>query len=69
MDLCSSIANWTTVRSWKLDRDGPEERNRRQIYPMNDWFYEGVHFGLMAVYEWPTAKAAMTLTSVMSVTS
>ena len=27
---------------------------RRQIYVMTDWGYEGVHFGLMSVFEWPT---------------
>jgi len=27
---------------------------RRQIYVMTDWIYEGVHFGLMSVLEYPT---------------
>ncbi len=27
---------------------------RRQIYVMTDWLYEGVHFGLMSVLEYPT---------------
>ena len=31
-----------------------QEAMRRQIYAMTDWIYEGVHFGLMAVLEYPT---------------
>jgi hypothetical protein len=27
---------------------------RRQVYVMTDWVYEGVHFGLMSVLEYPT---------------
>lgn len=30
------------------------EALRRQIYAMTDWIYEGVHWGLMAVFEYPT---------------
>ncbi|MFO1019413.1 MAG: hypothetical protein U0903_01745 [Planctomycetales bacterium] len=30
------------------------EALRRQIYAMTDWLYEGVHFGLIAVLEYPT---------------
>ncbi len=30
------------------------EALRRQAYAMTDWVYEGVHFGLIAVFEWPT---------------
>ncbi len=30
-----------------------QEAYRRQIYAMTDWIYEGVHFALMAVLEWP----------------
>lgn len=30
------------------------EALRRQIYAMTDWVYEGVHFALMAVLEYPT---------------
>ncbi len=29
------------------------EAYRRQIYAMTDWTYEGIHFALMAVLEWP----------------
>jgi hypothetical protein len=29
------------------------EYNRRQIYSLNGWIYEGVHFGLLWSYEWP----------------
>src|SRR5262249_47686497 len=31
-----------------------QEAMRRQIYAMTDWVYEGVHFALMAVLEYPT---------------
>ena len=31
-----------------------KEALRRQIYVMTDWIYEGVHFGLMSVLEYPT---------------
>jgi hypothetical protein len=48
-----SPTNWTTVAKFWLDREGPNENKRRQIYHMSDWIHEGVHFGLMAVYEWP----------------
>jgi hypothetical protein len=44
---------WKTVRNWSFDREGGEEYRRRQIYSVTDWIYEGVHFGLMSVYEWP----------------
>ena len=45
--------DWKLVRNWIFNREGPEEVNRRQIYAVADWIYEGVHFGLMSVYEWP----------------
>ncbi len=44
---------WKTVRAWAFDRQGPQERDRRQVYALTDWIYEGVHFALMSVYEWP----------------
>ena len=44
---------WQIVREWSFDRPGREEYNRRQIYSLNGWFYEGVHFGLLWAYEWP----------------
>src|SRR5262245_8100982 len=53
-DLKANPTDWTSVRSWKLDRMGRVDYARRQIYHMNDWYYEGIHFGLIAVYEWPT---------------
>ncbi len=53
-DIKADPTNWTSVRSWKLDRMGRDDYARRQIYHMNDWYYEGIHFGLIAVYEWPT---------------
>lgn len=44
---------WKNVRSWAFDREGPQERARRQIYALTDWIYEGMHFALISVYEWP----------------
>jgi hypothetical protein len=35
---------------------------RRQIYAMTDWAYEGVHFGLVAVLEYPTDVSEGTVT-------
>jgi len=46
-------AGWTVVRNWRFDREDPEEWRRRQIYGLTDWIYEGVHFALMMVMEWP----------------
>ena len=52
-DIKEDPTNWTTVRSWKFDREGAEEPKRRQIYQLTDWIYEGVHFALLFVFEWP----------------
>jgi hypothetical protein len=45
---------WHTTSELLLDREGPDEHRRRQIYAMTDWIYCDVHFGLFAVYEWPS---------------
>ena len=52
-DVKADPAAWKTVRQWRFEREGPNEFRRRQIYGMTDWIYEGIHFGLMMVYEWP----------------
>ncbi|MBN2296170.1 MAG: hypothetical protein JXM70_27310 [Pirellulales bacterium] len=52
-DLKTAPTAWKTVRSWKFDREGPQEHLRRQIYGMTDWIHESVHFAIMLVYEWP----------------
>ncbi len=52
-DVRADPTNWTTIRSWKFDLEGPEEYKRRQIYGLRDWIYEGIHFALITVYEWP----------------
>jgi hypothetical protein len=52
-DVKANPIGWKTVRNWSFDREGGEEYKRRQIYSVTDWIYEGVHFGLMSVYEWP----------------
>ncbi len=54
-DVKANPTNWTTVREWKFDREGPWEYKRRQMYALNGWIYEGVHFGLMWSYEWAGA--------------
>jgi hypothetical protein len=53
-DIKANPTNWTLVRHWYLDREGPEEWRRRQLYTMTDWIYHGVHFALMCIYEYPT---------------
>lgn len=52
-DLKTNPGDWKTTRSWKFDREGENERWRRQIYGLTLWPYEGVHFALMSVYEFP----------------
>jgi hypothetical protein len=44
---------WKTVREWSFDRPDRAQYHRRQIYSLNGWIYEGVHFGLLWCYEWP----------------
>ncbi len=51
-DIKVNPTNWTTIRNWRFDREY-QEYNRRQIYALNGWLYEGVHFGLLWCYEWP----------------
>jgi hypothetical protein len=52
-DLWANPTDWTAVRSWIFDREGAEERLRRQIYAATCWIYEGVYFALLSVYEHP----------------
>lgn len=52
-DVKADPTNWTTVRDWIFDREGPAEVKRRQIHTVNFWQHEGIDFGLMAVMEWP----------------
>ena len=52
-DIATVPTTWKTVREWKFDREGPDEHRRRQIYSCNDWIYQGIHFGILSVYEWP----------------
>ncbi len=52
-DVKADPTNWTTVRNWIFDRDGPPEVKRRQIHTVNFWQHEGIDFGLMVVMEWP----------------
>jgi hypothetical protein len=52
-DVKADPTNWTTTSEWIFDREGKNETDRRQIYGLADWIYCGVHFGLLAVFEWP----------------
>ncbi|MAV37955.1 MAG: hypothetical protein CMJ59_21155 [Planctomycetaceae bacterium] len=52
-DISTVPTAWNLVREWKFDREGPHEHRRRQIYSCNDWIYNGIHFGILSVYEWP----------------
>ncbi|REJ86034.1 MAG: hypothetical protein DWQ34_17960 [Planctomycetota bacterium] len=51
-DVKGDPTNWKLVREWLFDRE-PQEYRRRQVYSMTDWIYEGVHFGLVTVFEHP----------------
>ncbi|MBI4659249.1 MAG: hypothetical protein HY735_10445 [Verrucomicrobia bacterium] len=51
-DVKNNQTAWQTVREWKFDREGRWEFKRRQVYSLNGWIYEGVHFGLLWCYEW-----------------
>ncbi|MBI2926032.1 MAG: hypothetical protein HYY24_10035 [Verrucomicrobia bacterium] len=51
-DVKAHPTAWRTVREWRFDREGPWEFKRRQVYSLNGWLYEGVHFGLLWCYEW-----------------
>jgi hypothetical protein len=52
-DLHGDPANWRLVRAWQFDREGSDERLRRQSYAATCWIYEGVYFALLSVYEHP----------------
>lgn len=45
--------DWKIVRQWWLNKEGPKEYLRRQVYSMTVWIHEGIYFGLMSVYEYP----------------
>jgi hypothetical protein len=52
-DIKSDPKNWKLEKHWYFNKEGPKEYLRRQIYAVTNWMYEGVHFGLFTVYEWP----------------
>lgn len=52
-DIFADPTDWTTVREWKFDADGPAEAQRRQVYAQTAWLQHGVYFSLLTVYEWP----------------
>jgi hypothetical protein len=54
-DVRANPTNWLTVDNWKFDRQGQFEVARRQVHTLNLWIHEGIHFGLLCVYEWPAA--------------
>lgn len=47
-DVNANPSDWTTLRSWKFDREGDDKR--RQLYAMTCWIHEGIYFGLMTVF-------------------
>jgi len=55
-DVRADPTAWKTVREWHFDREGPWEYKRRQVYSLNGWLHEGVHFGLLWCYEWAGAS-------------
>ena len=52
-DVKRNPTDWRMVRQWVLDREGPDEWKRRQVYALTDWIYQGVHFGQIMLFEWP----------------
>ena len=52
-DPKSHPADWTTVSEWYLDREGKNERCRRQLYSFVSTLHEGVYFAFIAVLEHP----------------
>ena len=53
-DIEADPANWTIIHQWWLNREGPKEYLRRQLYSMTVWIHEGVYFALMSIYEYPS---------------
>ena len=47
-DVNASPTNWTTVGTFAFP-----DPLRKQIYSLTDWIYEGVHFALIMLYEYP----------------
>jgi sulfatase modifying factor 1 len=52
-DVKADSTGWRVIRQWVLDRDGPDEWKRRQVYALTDWIYHGVHFGQVMLFEYP----------------
>ncbi|MCZ6796062.1 MAG: hypothetical protein O7J95_20835 [Planctomycetota bacterium] len=52
-DVKADPTGWKTASQWWLNREGPMEYRRRQIYAATVWIHHGVHFLLMSVYEHP----------------
>jgi hypothetical protein len=51
-DVKQNPTAWKLGRNWHFDRD-PKEYRRRQVYSMTDWIYQGVHFALISLFEYP----------------
>jgi neutral ceramidase len=52
-DLRANPAQWKLAGEWIFDKKGAQEAQRRQIYAVSCWIYEGVYFGLLSVYDFP----------------
>ena len=52
-DIKPVPTDWRLTRQWLLNRDGPDEWKRRQVYALTDWIYHGVHFGQIMLFEYP----------------
>ena len=55
-DVKADPTAWKTVREWVLDRE-PEDYKRRQIYSLNGWIHETIHFGLVWTLDFPDAES------------
>lgn len=55
-NLKQNPTGWKLGRHWHFDRR-PKEYQRRQVYSLTDWMYQGIHFALINVIEYPQDKS------------
>ena len=55
-DIKRNPTAWKLGRNWCFNRK-PQEYRRRQVYSMTDWIYQGVHFALITVFDYPQDRS------------
>jgi Tol biopolymer transport system component len=65
-DIQGNPTGWNLVRAWKFDREGDHEAQRRQVYAVSCWIYEGIYFALLSVYEHPSDFSEGTATDLVT---